>query len=143
MSFLKLKNSIIKICLEIFIQDKFKRSILKAKWTKYNLKKYADYALDKISEFKNIQEENNEKIIWQYWHQDIENVPKIVKKCLASIKKHYPEYKINVLSFDTIKDYIELPQRFYWLLENKKISIAHFSDVVRVNLLSKRSDPHL
>lgn len=134
MSFLKIKNSIVKIFLELFVLNKHKRSILKAKWAKYNLKKYANIALKENND-NSIAE--NEKIIWQYWHQDKKNAPEIIKKCLSSIKKHYPDYKVNVLSFDDIKDFIELPQKAYWLLENKKIPIALFSDILRLNLLSK------
>ena len=136
MNLLRIKNSIIKLFLELFVLNRHKRSILKAKWAKCNLKKYTKLALSKQKKYQS-QEESDEKIIWQYWHQGEENAPKIIKKCLDSIKKHYPDYKINVLSFDTIKNFVELPQRFYWLLENKKIPIALFSDILRLNLLSK------
>lgn len=133
MNLFKIKNSIVKLFLELFIANKQKRSILKAKWAKYNLKKY----LITNTNQNNSKEEKEEKIIWQYWHQGEEKAPDIVKKCLNSIKRHYPDYQINILSFDTISNYIELPQRFYWLLENGKISTAHFSDVLRLSLLSK------
>ena len=133
MSILKIKNSIVKLFLELLIINKQKRSILKAKWAKHNFKKY----LVASTKQNNSKEEKEEKIIWQYWHQGEEKAPDIVKKCLNSIKRHYPDYQINVLSFNTISNYIELPQRFYWLLENKKISTAHFSDVLRLYLLSK------
>lgn len=133
---LKIKNTIVKLFLEIFVFNKYRRSILKAKWAKHNLKKYANFAIKNLQNNKNVNNENT-KIIWQYWHQGEENAPQIVKKCLASIKKHYPDYQINVLSFDTIKNYVELPKRFYTLLEDKKMSTAHFSDILRLNLLSK------
>ncbi|MBQ4646383.1 MAG: hypothetical protein IJB79_03445 [Candidatus Gastranaerophilales bacterium] len=132
----QLTNSIAKIFFEVFIFDREKRSLLKAKWAKLNIKKYALKALDEIETYKKL-EEKEAKIIWQYWHQGEKNAPEIIKKCLESTKRHYPDYQINVLSFETIKDYIELPQRFYWLLKNKKISTAHFSDILRLNLLSK------
>ena len=131
---LKLKNNIVKILLELFVFDKHKRSILKAKWAKYNLQKYVDYATNNL---KNTNDEENPKIIWQYWHQGEDKAPTIVKKCLETIKKYYPDYQINVLSYETIKDYIQLPERFYWLLKNDKISVAHFSDILRLNLLSQ------
>ena len=129
---LKFQNSIVKILLELFVFNKQKRSILKAKWAKHNLKKYIECA--------NASTESdceNPKIIWQYWHQGEDNAPTIIKKCLSSIKKHYHDYQINVLSYDTIKHYIDLPERFYWLLENKKMPIALFSDVLRLYLLAK------
>lgn len=136
MNLLKIKNSIVKIFLEIFIPFKAQRNILKSKWVKLNLKKYADKSIEKINEIDNL-EHNDSKIIWQYWHQGIENAPEIIKKCVESVKKYHPEYQINILSFDTIKDYVEIPQKFYTLLEQKKIPIAIFSDILRLNLLSK------
>lgn len=136
MNNLKLKNSIIKILLELFIFNKEKRSILKAKWAKLNIEKYAKLALKKYTCFKS-QTEIESKIIWQYWHQHESNAPEIVKKCLESTKKYYPDYKINVLNFKTVKNYINLPEKFYTLLEEKKIPIAIFSDILRLNLLSK------
>ena len=38
----KLKNSIFKILIELFIFDKVKRSKIKARWAKRNLEKYLD-----------------------------------------------------------------------------------------------------
>ena len=133
---LKIKNSIVKFFLEIFILNKHKRATLKARWTKLNLEKYANIALEKRDEFKP-QQNSASKIIWQYWHQGEERAPEIIKKCLNSIKKNYPDYNINVLSFDTIKDYVNLPPKYYDLLKKKKIPIAIFSDILRLNLLSK------
>ena len=46
-------------------------------------------------------------------------------------------YKQIVLDYNSIKDYVELPDRYYRLLEDKKMKIAHFSDVLRVYLLEK------
>ena len=77
------------------------------------------------------------KIIWQYWHQGIENAPQIIKNCIASVKKFHPEYEQKILSFETIKDFVNIPQKYYELLEQKKIPIAIFSDILRLHLLEK------
>lgn len=131
----KAANSIFKIFIEIFIFDKKKRSYAKAKYAKRKLRKYIDAAVP-----ENVipqPEYKDEKIIWQYWHDGAENAPNLVQKCFASVKTYMAEYRQIILNYETIKDYVELPKRYYDLLELGKMSIAHFSDILRVYLLSK------
>ncbi len=132
---IKIINSIYKIFLELFIFDKKLRAKLKARFAKLYLKKYVDFGINcKINKNKN---RKDEKIIWQYWHQGAKEAPKIIKKCLLSVKEQMKGYKQIVLDYNSIKDYVELPDRYYRLLEDKKMKIAHFSDVLRVYLLEK------
>lgn len=135
MKALKLQNSIFKIFIELFIWNKKTRSKVKANWAKLHLKKHVDYSL-KTTVINPVDANNERPVIWQYWHQGIENAPLIVQKCVESTKKHHPDCDIRILSFDTINDYITLPQRYYDLLEQKKLPIAHFSDMVRLYLLT-------
>ena len=130
----KLQNTIFKILIEIFVLSKNKRAELKGKWAKKHLQKYINIALSEPLK-PVINDECN--IIWQYWHQGIENAPEIIKKCLASVKRCENDKVINVLTLDTIKNYIELPQRYYDLVNSGKMPIALFSDVLRVYLLEK------
>ena len=132
---IKIINSIYKIFLELFIFDKKLRAKLKARFAKLYLKKYVDFGINcKINKNKN---RKDEKIIWQYWHQGTKEAPKIIKKCLLSVKEQMKGYKQIALDYNSIKDYVELPDRYYRLLEDKKMKIAHFSDVLRVYLLEK------
>ncbi|MBQ9788341.1 MAG: hypothetical protein IJW31_01900 [Lentisphaeria bacterium] len=136
MNTLKLKNSIFKIFIELFIWNKKTRSKMKANWTKWHLRKYVDFAVRNTSiEQSNATVSDEKPIIWQYWHQGIENAPELMQKCVKSVKIHHPDCDVRVLSFDTIKNYVEIPQRFYDLLEQKRISIAIFSDILRLYLL--------
>ena len=136
MSLLKLKNSIFKILIEIFIFDRKKRAAIKARWAKKHIKKYVDEAISSldISALENSPAQDR-KIIWQYWHQGEENAPLIIQKCLESVKKFHPDYEVKVLSFDNINEYVTLPQKYFDLLAQKKIPIAIFSDILRLNLL--------
>lgn len=132
---IKIINSIYKIFLELFIFDKKLRAKLKVRFAKLYLKKYVDFGINcKIDKNKN---RKDEKIIWQYWHQGAKEVPKIIKKCLLSVKEQMKGYKQIVLDYNSIKDYVELSDRYYRLLEDKKMKIAHFSNVLRVYLLEK------
>ena len=130
----KIKNTIFKVFIELFILNKDKRAQLKAQWAKKHLQKYVDIAIKEP--FKPIINKKN-NIIWQYWHQGIENAPEVIRKCLNSIKRVENDKTINVLTFDTIKNYIELPQRYYDLVNSGKMPIALFSDLLRVYLLEK------
>lgn len=133
MKYLKIKNNIVKILLELFVFNRQKRSVLKARWAKNNLLKYADLAVKEPFQKSGA----GERIIWQYWHQGRENAPLLIQKCFESVEKFESDKKINVLSFATIKDYVELPQKYYDLLNSGKIPIAIFSDILRLYLLEK------
>ena len=61
----------------------------------------------------------------------------MIKKCVESLKKYHPDKNIVLLNYETIKDYIELPARYYDLLSKGKIPLAHFSDVLRTYLLAQ------
>lgn len=135
MNNLKLKNSVFKTFIELFIWNKKTRSKLKADWTKMHLKKYVDNAVKTTTLLPDSKTENK-RIIWQYWHQGIEKAPLLIQKCLESLKKHHPDCDIRVLSFETINEYVSIPQKYYDLLEQKKIPIAIFSDILRLYLLT-------
>jgi len=130
----KFRNSLFKIFLELCIFDKNKRAKLKAQHAKKFLRKYIDYVIT----VKNIpqKEYSGNNIIWQYWHQGKENAPELIQKCFESVKHQMPEYEQIILSFDTIKNYVDLPQRYYSLVEQGKMPIAHFSDILRTYLLA-------
>ncbi len=136
MSFLKLKNSIFKILIEIFVVNKSRRKIIKARWAKKHVRKYVQEAIADL-DVAALQCEKtcDSKIIWQYWHQGEENAPLLIKKCFESVRKFHPDYEVKVLSFDTINDYVILPEKYYGLLKQGKIPIAIFSDILRLYLL--------
>ena len=126
----KLTNNIFKILIELFVFDKKKRSKIKARWAKKHLSEYLEVP-------KAVSVENSEEIIWQYWHQGKENAPELIQHCFESVKKFEGDKKIVILSFDTVKDYIDVPKKYYDLVNSKKIPIAIFSDIVRLYLLEK------
>ena len=131
----KIKNAFFKILIELFIFNKEKRAQIKGKWAKKHLQKYINIALSKP--LNPVINDNDKNIIWQYWHQGLENAPLIIQKCIASIKRIESDKTIHVLDFNTIKNYIQLPQRYYDLVNSGKMPIALFSDVLRVYLLEK------
>lgn len=118
---------------------KVRNSIRKRITAEYLDKKYVNlYINDKIKKvrFQPLKKMNTNKIIWQYWGQGIENLPDIVKICFDSVEKFNNGYKIIRLNDDNIKEYLDLPDYVYTKLQNGQFGYAHFSDLLRVCLLS-------
>ncbi len=80
----------------------------------------------------------NEKIIWQFWGQgwDFEKLPEVVKISYKSVQKYNEDYKIIHLDMNNINDYLEIPKYILEKVESKKISFAHFTDIIRLALLN-------
>lgn len=75
-----------------------------------------------------------EKIIWQYWGQGFnDNLPQMVKICLKSVDRYATDYRIIRLTDENVDMYIDIPE---WIKHNAAISKAHFSDILRVLLVS-------
>ncbi|MCQ2137437.1 MAG: capsular polysaccharide synthesis protein [Bacteroidales bacterium] len=76
----------------------------------------------------------SQKIIWQYWAQGFDNLPTVVQDCLASVDRFHGEYEVIRLSDSNLGDYIDIPD--YIGQKRDKMSVAHFSDILRVLLLN-------
>lgn len=74
-------------------------------------------------------------IIWTMWWQGLENAPLIVRKCIENQKKNNPNHKIIVITEKNYGDYVDLPEYIIKKFREGKISVTHFSDIIRVNLL--------
>ncbi len=85
-------------------------------------------------ETHNGQEESN---IWVLWLQGEANMPELVKVCLESIKKNAGDHKVIVLSNSNLDKYIQFPEQIKTLYKEGKISNAHYSDIIRMALLSR------
>ena len=70
---------------------------------------------------------------WTLWFQD--EMPEIVRVCIDSIKKFYPD--LIVLNEHNISDYIEIPNHIMEKHKKGIISYAHLSDYIRICLLAK------
>ena len=74
--------------------------------------------------------------IWICWWQGMDQAPELVKVCVDSIKKNAGDHRVIILTEDNYKQYVNIPE---WLEEKKNkgvISRTHFSDVLRLTLLS-------
>lgn len=75
--------------------------------------------------------------IWVFWRQGIENAPDIVKKCIESQQKYAKiwGYDYVILSDDNLHRYIKLPDYIVEKHRNEIIKEAHYSDIIRIQLL--------
>jgi hypothetical protein len=71
------------------------------------------------------------KIMWTYWNKN--DLPPIVSKCVASWKRHHPDYEIIVLTPSNLHTYSDInPKAVTW-----NTSPARESDIVRLHILAK------
>lgn len=89
------------------------------------------------SNYRNTNKKEN-KTVWICWLQGMENAPKLVKKCYQSICNTFKEYNVIVITENNYKEYVNIPDYIIKKWNNKIISNAHFSDVIRLELLSTR-----
>lgn len=98
---------------------------LKRLFRKFN--SWDDFLPSKTNEFSNK--------CWIMWWQGESSAPEIVNKCISTIKEHTPNFDTIILTKENIDSFVVLPDRIWDLFNNKKISFAHFSDIVRTYLL--------
>ena len=86
-----------------------------------------------IPERKVVKNDKNEKI-WTIWLQGEKKAPALVKACFRSIRKNCKQ-ELVILDYDTIFDYITLPEEIVDKYKRGMIANAHFADICRVELL--------
>ncbi len=74
--------------------------------------------------------------IWICWFQGEEQMPRLVKKCLKSIREYSGRHEVHIITMDNFEDYITIPDYILDKVKRKEISLTHFSDIVRSNLLA-------
>ncbi|WP_413537680.1 capsular polysaccharide synthesis protein [Enterococcus malodoratus] len=81
------------------------------------------------------KDEKEESIIWIFWWQGLENAPPLVRACIQSVIRNAKDYKVIIISQKTVHKYSDISEIIYAKLIEKKISLTHFSDILRFNLL--------
>ncbi len=163
--FWQIINSIVKICLEIFVFDRKIRRILKGNWAKFYLRKYVVQGCKDFNKTLSLpslspqetslplngccgrEQSINESlypslkglvdkpIIWQYWESKDGSIPPLVQACLNSVDKFKGDRKRIILNPDNVKDYVNIPEIFWRMREKGLIKTAFFSDILRTCLL--------
>jgi len=112
---------ILRLAIQLKIKNKLQKKY------KYVLEKKTDDGL--TSDYSNK--------VWVCWFQGFENAPPIVRKCVDSVKKYLTGYEIIELDSENISDYVSLPNYVIEKWQKQIITDAHFSDLLRLELLVK------
>lgn len=126
-------NSVVKLGLELFVFDRNIRRGLKGDFCKLFLKKYITETESEPVIFS--ANPDKKYRIWQYWDKGIENAPDIVKACMNSVDKYRGDIERVIITEDTVKDYVSIPDYIYELRKEGIITPTHFSDILRTYLL--------
>ena len=76
-------------------------------------------------------------IIWTIWLQGMDQAPKIVQQCYASMCKHITDRPIVVITEDNFREYVTFPAYIMEKYQKGMISKVHFADLLRVELLTQ------
>lgn len=82
-----------------------------------------------------------EKIVWQYWEEDITDyskLPELILPCFESVDRYLGEkYQIIRLSPNTLEQYLDLPERFKTIaLQNNGKYTQAFIEFISIALLA-------
>ena len=93
--------------------------------------------------FKNINKEyihslphDTSRIVWIFWWQGEEAMPPLVRKCYESVKKNMKDWEIILITEKNYLQYADFPTYILEKLQ-KGITLTHFSDLLRLELLIK------
>ncbi|MBM6744339.1 hypothetical protein H6A32_08465 [Drancourtella massiliensis] len=76
--------------------------------------------------------------IWIFWWQGIEAAPEIVKLCINSIRINCGKHPVYILDKANFNQYISISDIIQNKMINGKISITHFSDILRMSILYEK-----
>lgn len=129
----KIRNILKKIYSRI--PKSIKHQELSMENRRYNImlklkKKYSKFIQKDI-----VCDTENSDYVFTCWLQGEENAPELVKKCIESMRKHFKDKNLVVITNDNLKDYTNLPDFIIEKWKKGIISNTHFSDILRTNLL--------
>ncbi len=99
-------------------------------------KRYLDRCTAKRP-WEDVPKKDNSRTVWVMWLDGFDKAPEIVRKCIKSQNRVMPDKEFIFLDESNFRDYVELPDYIYEKREKGIISDAHFSDLVRNELLIK------
>ena len=77
------------------------------------------------------------KIVWTMWQQGEDQMPETVKASIKTIKDFAERNncELILLTDENLHNFIEIPNDITEKYENKELSAAHYSDIIRFSLL--------
>lgn len=77
------------------------------------------------------------KIIWTCWLQGMEQAPEMVKNCIESQKRCFPDYVHHILTMTNYNNWVTLPDYIEEKFKKGQIPRALFSDLLRLSVLKQ------
>lgn len=74
--------------------------------------------------------------IWTCWWQGKAQMPEVIRLCHESLLRNANGHEVILITQDNYRQYVDLPQYIYDKVESGNISFSHFSDIIRLYLLS-------
>lgn len=74
--------------------------------------------------------------IWVFWWQGEENAPDIVRYCIKSIKCNAGSHPVNIVTEENYLQFTDIPKYVIEKMQVGKITLTHFSDILRMNLIA-------
>ncbi len=71
------------------------------------------------------------------WLQGIENAPLLVRRCVKHLTSKMDGWKINILTSENYAEFTDIPDSILEKYRRGSISDAHFSDLLRLDVLIK------
>lgn len=105
--------------------------------TKQHLaKKYRKVLKDFNEKWQETLPHCKRKTVWLFWWQGEEAMPPLVEKCYESVKQNLKDWEIVLITEKNCNQYAVFPT---YILEklHEGISLTHFSDLLRLELLIK------
>lgn len=88
-------------------------------------------------DWEKLEKTGNPDTVWILWMQGMEQAPEIVKVCVESVKKQLPDKHIILLSEQNFSEYVTMPEDILRKWKEGIIGTAHFSDLLRLEILIK------
>ena len=104
------------------------------RWLDKRYGEEADKAIAGYTSHCKIQEDSP---IWIFWWQGEETMPPVVKSCYKSVLRNAEKHPVILITENNITEYVDIPQYIYEKIREKKMTLTHFSDILRENLLYK------
>ena len=73
--------------------------------------------------------------VWIFWWQGMENAPHLVKRCYQSVRENLGDWDIVLITEKNYKEYVSFPESIIEKLGKGQITLTHFSDLLRLELL--------
>lgn len=74
--------------------------------------------------------------VWMLWYTGLDDAPDLVKKCV-SIAKELDDADVTFIDKNNLEEFFTFESNIRNLFEQRKISIQTFSDIVRLQLMSR------